>query len=441
MQVSVEVTSGLERKLTVELSGESVAAEIQKRMRDLSKNVKMNGFRNGKVPMSVVKKRFGGQVRSEILDEMARASIGEALQKEDLKLASMPVVEDITGTEPEAMFVIAKFEVYPEFSIEPLDDLTYTRKVATVESADVDRMIETLRDQQSNFDEVERAAADNDQVKCSYEGFVDGELFEGGKDDDASITIGEGRFIPGFEEQLIGASSGDKVDVTVVFPEDYHQEALAGKEANFKVVIISVLGKKLPEVDEAFAKNFGVDDGNIETMRTEISANLEKELKTKVEQDLKAQVTEGLLSKHEIDVPTAMVESEVDMMLNRLKQQFGIPEEQEFNIPRDGFMDEARKRVALGLVFAKLVEENTFEVSDDKVQEALVEMVSMYEETDAVIKWYNEDPERLAPIQSKVMEDQVVEWVLGQGTVAEQASDFESIVKGDQKETEDSETE
>jgi trigger factor len=427
MQVSVETTSALERKLTVSVPAETVDTEAQKRLQQLARNVKLNGFRPGKVPFKVVKKRFGESVRQEVIGEVMQQYFYRAIIQEKITPAGAPFVEPTKNKEGEDFEFTATFEVYPEIEIKDLTDVTIEKPVAEVTDEDLNEMIETLRDQRAQWVEVKRKAKEGDQVVIDFVGTIDGEEFPGGKGENYPLVIGSGSMIPGFEDQLVDAKAGDEVEVKVTFPEDYHAKELAGKEAVFKTTVHAVNKKELPKIGE-LAEALGVEDGNINKMKEDVKANMERELKNALKAKVKTQVMDALLQAHEVEVPKAAIDSEIDALRKQLAQQYGGSEELAANLPAEMFEEQATRRVKLGLLIGSYINQKELTASEEDIDAQLQELASVYEQPEEVIEWYKSDKSRLSQIEQLVLEDKVVDSILAQANVVEKPATFKEIM-------------
>lgn len=430
MQVSVTSSDGLERSMTVEVPAEKVEQEVQQRLKGMVGKVRIDGFRPGKVPFSVVKKRYGQQVRQEVESDLVRSSFYEALEQEKLRPAGVPKIEtDASGSD--ALAFTATFEVYPDVKVEVPSDIVVEKPVVEVQQTDIDNMLEKLRKQRAGWEEVDRAAQDGDQVIIDFLGKVDGEAFEGGESSDYPLELGAKRFIEGFEDQLIGAKAGESRDVNVTFPETYQSEALAGKPAVFEVTVKTVNGAKLPELDDPeFLKALGAEDGSVDTLRNEVRQSMERELKQKIDAQVKEKTLDKLLDANPIELPTALVEDEISQMASQAFQSMGVQGEQEVTDEiRNALGDRARRRVGLGLMVGELIREKGFQASADKVRARIEEMAASYEDPQAVLNWYYQDKSRLSGVEALVLEDQVVEWLLSEIKTEEVSKAFDDIMQ------------
>jgi trigger factor len=427
MQVSVETTQGLERKLTVQLPTQEIDGKVDERLNSLKKTAKINGFRPGKVPMAVIRKRFAGQVRGEILGELINSSFYEAVSQEKLRPAGYPQITPVENSD-EGQFVFdAVFEVYPEFEPANVDSLEIERAVVEVNASDVDDMLETLRKQRGEWNDVERAAADGDQVTIDFNGKVDGEEFAGGKAENAPLVLGSGSMIPGFEDQIVGIKAGEERSIKVTFPEDYQKEDLAGKEAVFDITAHAVKESVLPELNDEFAKNFGLEDGTVDSLRTDVQANMERELKQALDNDIKKQVMDGLLALNAVDIPKALITEEVGRLKNQLAEQ--MP--QGFDpatLDDTMFADDAERRVRLGLIIAELVKSNELKADADKVREQVETIAASYQEPQQVVDYYYGNRELMQNIEGLVLEQQVCDWVVENATVSDIDKSFKDVM-------------
>ena len=422
MQVSVETTSGLGRRMTVQIPADQLDQQVESKLKQLARSVRLDGFRPGKVPMSVVKQRYETQVREETAGELIASSYQEALQQEDLKPAGHPNIER-TGSEPgQELEYVATFEVYPEIELPDLGEVTLERVVAEVVDSDIDNMIEKLRKQRVTWTKAERAAAEGDRLEIDFEGTVDGQPFPGNSGKSVPLELGSGSMIPGFEEQLLGAKAGDNKTVEVTFPADYASSDVAGKAAKFEVTVNSVAEPVLPEVNDEFARAFGVGDGGMSKLRAEVRANMERELAATIKSKLKQQVFEVLLQKAKMEVPTSLIDSEVDALS---KQEAGA----DAGVDRSQFEEEARRRVSLGLLIAEIMQRNQLQVDPERVRQTIEALAQSYEKPEEVVQWYYSNQEMLSGIQTLVMEDTVTDWISGQAKVREVSKTFDEVMQ------------
>lgn len=431
MQVSIETTSGLERRLTVGVPASEVDSEVQKRLQQAAKNIRINGFRKGKVPMKVVKQRYGEGVRQEVLGDVINRSFYEAVRKENVKPAGQPSIEPKQFEEGKDLEYVATFEVYPSVELGDFSKIEVTRPKADVTAEDVDKMIDVLREHQASWKEVDRAAAEGDQVNIDFVGTRDGEEFQGGSAEGQALELGSGSMIPGFEDGLVGLKAGDEKTLSLTFPEDYQAEELRGAAVEFKVKVNSVSEKELPELDKDFYAKFGVEKGGKPQFRKEVKANMSRELKNAIKAKVKNQVMDALLETHKPDMPKALVASEIETLRQQMMQRFG-GQQQDFDVksllPDTMFQEDAERRVALGLIVGEIVKENQIKVDADRVREMVEELASTYEEPEAVVNYYYENRQLLSSVESAALEDQVVDFILDKANVTDESSSYDDIV-------------
>ncbi|RLA48507.1 MAG: trigger factor [Gammaproteobacteria bacterium] len=439
MQVSIETTSGLERRLTVGVPAERIDTEVNSRLQKAAQNVKLPGFRPGKVPMKVMRQRFGPGVRQEVLGEVMSQSFQEAVMQEKLRPAGQPSIEPKNMDAGKDLEYVATFEVFPDVDVVEMQGFAVEKAVAKVTAEDVDDIIDVFRKQQGSWGTVERAAAEGDKVNVDYVGTKDGEAFEGGTAQDSELELGSGRMIPGFEDGIVGMAAGEEKVLELGFPDDYHSEELKGAAVEFKVTLNSVLELVPAELNEELFVKYGVEDGDEEQFRKEVAQNMSRELKTAVEGKLKQQVMDAVVDAHEaVEVPRALVEQEIAALRNQMLQQFGgaVSQDMDLNslLPDDMFSDNAQRRVKLGLVMAELITKHELQADADKVREAIEEMASTYQDPEEVINYYYSNQEQLASVESKVLEDQVVEKLLDDANITENECSYQDAISQKQAE-------
>lgn len=430
MQVSVETTQGLERRLTITVPAESVDNAVKARLQQLAKTQRINGFRPGKVPVSVIKKRYGQAVRQEVAGDVMQQNFYQAIVQEKINPAGMPAFELTKDQDGEDLEFVAKFEVYPEVEVKGVEEIELEKTVVEISDADLDNMMETLQKQHGEWKEVRRKARKDDRVVIDFVGTVDGEEFEGGKAEDFTLELGKGRMIPGFEEPLVGAKKGEEVTVDVTFPEDYHAEALKGKAAQFAVSVKKVEGLNLPKVDEEFAKLFGIEDGDVEALKAEVRKNMERELSTTLKNELKEAVIAKLIEKNEMDVPAALVEQEINALREQAKQRFSqqgggvnMPE-----LPGDLFKDNAKRRVTIGLLLGEIIKQNELKADQEKVDSLIETMASAYEDPQEVVEYYKNNQELMQQMQNVALEEQAIEWVVSKAKTTDVTKAFDEVM-------------
>ncbi|PXX90913.1 trigger factor [Marinobacter vulgaris] len=432
MQVSVETTSNIERRMTIGVPAQEIDQAVQKRLQETARTVKMNGFRPGKVPMSVVKRRFGDSVRQEIVGEVMRDNYIKALQEQDINPAGWPKFEPKTMEEGKDLEFVAVFEVLPEVELGDFSKISVEKPKAEITDKDVDNMIDNLRRQQATMKSVKRKSKNKDVVLIDFKGFVDGEEFEGGAAENHKLTLGSGQMIPGFEKGIVGGKAGEEFEIEVTFPEDYQNEELAGKPAKFEIKINDVQEPQLPELDAEFFKKFGIDAEDEATFREEVQKNMERELKQAVSNKVKNDVVEGLLESTELEVPTSLVDQEIDRLRQDAVQRFGgqIDPQQ---LPKEIFEEQARRRVKTGLLFQEVVKQNDLKADPAKVDEKIQEIASTYEQPEEVVAHFNSSPDQKQQIESSVLEDAVVDLILEQAQVTEKKLKYEEAIQAGQQ--------
>lgn len=428
MQVSVENTSALERRMTIGVPAERIETEVNKRLQQTARRAKVPGFRPGKVPMSVIRQRYEASARQEALGDLIQETFYEAVVEQKLNPAGAPAVEPKVFEKGKDLEYVATFEVFPEFEVKGLDGIEIERQDASVEDADIDKMLDVLRKQGIRYEAVDRAAANDDQLTLDFVGTQDGEAFAGGSAEGTKLVLGSGRMIPGFEDGLVGAKAGDERVLDLTFPEDYQNLDLAGKAAQFKVTVKEVAAPELPELNEAFFKQFGVEETTVEGFRAEVRKNMDRELRQALKTKVKNQVMDGLLAANQIDVPAALISNEVDRLRVQAVQQFGgnIQPEQ---LPAELFSEQAKRRVLLGLIIAEMVKQFELKPDDARVRELIEEMAAAYQEPEQVVKWYYQNEQQLNEVRSVVLEEQVVDTVLKQAKVTDKQVSYEDAVK------------
>ena len=428
MQISVESTSALERRMTIGVPVERIENEINKRLQQTARRAKVPGFRPGKVPMSVIRQRYEGSARQEALGDLIQATFYEAVVQEKLNPAGSPAVEPKVFEKGKDLEYVATFEVFPEFKVADFDAIEVERLQAEVSDADLDNMLEILRKQNTRFEAVERAAENGDQLNIDFVGKVDGEAFAGGAAKGTLLVLGSGRMIPGFEDALVGVTKGEERLINPTFPADYQNLDLAGKIAEFTVTVNSVEAPALPELNAEFFALFGVKDGSLEDFRAEVRKNMQRELRQAIKSKVKNQVMDGLLSSNPIEVPKSLVTSEIGRLRVQAVQQFGgnINPDQ---LPAELFEEQAKRRVILGLVVAEVVKQHELKPDDARVRSLIEEMASAYQEPEQVVAWYYKNDQQLNEVRSVVLEEQVVDTVLQKAKVTDKTVSYEEAIK------------
>ncbi len=432
MQVSVEAKDGFERRMTVEVPAERVNTEVEKRLKKIASTARLDGFRPGKAPISVIRGRYDGQVREEVFREMLQSTYFEALSQEKLQPAGEPRIEPLEKKPKDGFGYTATFEVMPEVALNEMSDITIKRPVARVEESDIDEMVEKLRTQRATWTAVDRAAEDGDQITINFKGYINGELFDGGSADDVPLKLGSSQMIEGFESGLVGIKAGESRTLELTFPEDYQAANLAGKEAKFEVEATKISISEMPEVDEEFAKMFSAT-GNLADLRNDIRSNMERELKSRVNSSVKEQAMQALLDANNLDVPGALIEEEAATLKKQAEAEMagnatGGNTKQE--LPLELFMENAKRRVSLGLIMGEVIKAHSLDVDADRLKAKIEQIAADYEDPKTVVDWYYNNKEQLNQLENVVLEEQVVDWVLDQVKVEEEQASFAGLTSG-----------
>ncbi|WP_022939772.1 trigger factor [Psychromonas hadalis] len=430
MQVSVEASQGLERTLTITVAAEQFEKEFDGRIRQLSKTQRVDGFRPGKVPVSVIKKRFGAAIENEVAGEVMQRNFFEAIVAEKLNPAGAPKVAPKARKKGEEFTFTATFEVYPDVKLAELAELTLEKETAEVTDADLDKMLDTLRKQHATWSDVEVDSVDGNQVTVDFEGSIDGEVFEGGKAEGFQIVLGSGRMIPGFESGIVGNKVGSEFTLDVNFPEDYHAENLKGKAAQFVIKLTKVEEQILPEITEEFVKKFGVESGDIEALKTDVKQNMQRELEQVLKNSAKDVVLTALVAGNEIEVPKALIEGEVTILRKQAMERYGkqmdpknLPE-----LPAELFAEQAEKRVKVGLLLGEVIKGNELKVDQDKVTALIESAASAYENPTEVIEYYKNNKEMMQNMENVALEEQAVDFIIEKAKVSEVNKSFDDVM-------------
>ncbi|MGC1097322.1 trigger factor [Pantoea agglomerans] len=428
MQVSVETTQGLGRRITITVAADSIESAVKKELVDVARKVRIDGFRKGKVPMNIVAQRYGASVRQDVLGELMTRNFVDAIIKEKINPAGAPNYVPGEYKEGQDFTYAVEFEVYPEVELKGLENIEVEKPVVEVTDADVDTMLDTLRKQQANWIESDAAAGPEDRATIDFNGSVDGEEFEGGKASDFVLAMGQGRMIPGFEEGVVGHKAGETFTIDVKFPDDYHAENLKGKDAKFEIVLKKVETRELPELTEEFIKRFGVEDGSVAGLRTEVRKNMDRELKGAIRNRIKTQAIDGLVEANEIDVPAALVDSEIDVLRRQAAQRFGGNEQQALELPRELFEEQAKRRVVVGLLLGEVIRTHELKADEARVSTMIEDMASAYEDPQEVIEFYSKNNELMNNMRNVALEEQAVEAVLAKAKVTEKETNFQDLM-------------
>ena len=433
MQVSVEKTSELSRTMTVCIPEAVVQKKMADRLKSLAREIKIDGFRPGKVPQEVVKKMYGERVRGEIAGDLIKDTYYDALEGQDLKPAGHPHIQPLD--EIDGFKYTAVFEVYPEISLKGIDELEIVRPLSSVSDTDVDGMIEKLRVQKQTWRVVDRPAQNSDNVTINFSGTSEGENFTDGKLEDFKVICGQKKMISGFEDNLLGLTAGAHKTFILNFPEDYGNEKLAGKAAEFEVDVVEVEEPVLAEIDEAFIKAYGIEDGLIESFRADVKNNMQRELDQALRSKLKSSVMDALYGKVKLTVPNTLVDVEIESLMKPYietakRQKMKL---EDLKLPRDSFEDQAKRRVALGLILGEVIQKESIKLDNDKVRSTIEDMAKSYERPEDVVAWYYSDESRLNEVQQMVLEDQVVEWLVAQAKVSDETVNFNDVMDKQQR--------
>lgn len=433
MAVNVETLEKLERKMTLTLPVETIQNEVNARLRKLARTVKMDGFRPGKVPMSIVAQRYGYSVQYEVMNDKVGEAFFNAAGEAELRVAGQPTITEKDGAPEGQVAFDAVFEVFPEVKIGDLAMAEIEKVSAEVGEEAIERTIDILRKQRRSFAQraKDAAAEDGDRVTIDFAGTIDGEPFDGGKAEDFQFVIGEGQMLKEFEDAVRGMKVGENKTFPLAFPEDYHGKEVAGKTADFMVTLDKIEAAHLPEVNEQLAKSLGVKDGTVESLRADIRSNLERELKFRLNQRNKQAVMDALIAKSELDLPKSSVQAELDRMVESARADLkarGIKDVEKLPIPEDSFRPQAEQRVRLGLVVAELVKANELAAKPEQIKAQVEELAASYEKPDEVVRYYYADNRRLADVEAMVIENNVTEHVLGQAKVTEKQIGFDELM-------------
>ncbi len=429
MQVSVEKTSELSRKLTVTLPEEKIRQQVDSRLQSLSSKAKIDGFRPGKVPQTVVRKRYGQQVREEVVSDLIQSSFYEAVRDEKLNPAGAPQIKANKVDEGEGLEYEASFEIMPDFVPMPLETLEVKRFASAVGEDDIQGMIQRLREQRKSWKSVDRASAKDDRVVIAFEGTQGEESFTNGRVDDFPVVLGSGQMIPGFEDKLTGVKAGAALDFDLEFPAEYPGEKLAGKTGHFAVEVLKVEEPVLPELDADFVKSFGVESGELAGFQADIRINMEREMKRALKSRTKSSVMDQLFDRNSIQLPNVLVQDELNDLLkpyHESARKHKQPVDEEAMKPQLEPM--ARRRVALALILGKLIDAHGVKVDPARVRSAVEELAASYEDSDEVVRWYYADTSRLREVENMVLEDQIVDLILEKATSKEERIDFQALM-------------
>jgi len=427
MQVSVESTGALERRMEVSVPRERVEQAIDERLQRVGRSAKLKGFRPGKAPLKVIKQQFGAQVRQEVLSDLMQSSFAEAVNSQKLSPAAGPRIEPISTGPGEDLKYRAVFEIFPEVELKLVDGLKIERPVAEVTESDVDAMVQNLREQRPRFNEVDRPGAEGDRVTMDFNGLLDGKGFEGSKGEGVAVLLGGGRMLADFERGVTGAKAGDSLTIDVRYPDDYHNKSLAGQTAAFDVQVKKVEEKVLPELDDEFCSEYGVLEGGMEQLRSEVRENMGRELTTNIRTRLKQQLLDRLLEGNPVEVPRGLVDAQVREMQIDAARRIGARDASQIP-PPETFQEPARRRVALGILISELIKSRGIELDRARVEERLAELAADYPDPAPVLKAYRENADAMRQVESLVLEEQVIDYLLERAESKDRPMSFKDLM-------------
>ncbi|MEZ5512776.1 MAG: trigger factor [Steroidobacteraceae bacterium] len=426
MQVSVTATAGLERRVEVAVPAARVSGEVQERLKKIARSARLNGFRPGKAPFAVIQKQFGEQVYSEVVGDLMRETFSQAVAQEKLTPAAGPRIEPLDTTPGADLKYAAIFEVMPQFKLADPATLKLERPAATVTDADLDAMIESMRAQRPVFTEVARAAKDTDRVSVDFDGTIDGAPFDGGQGRDVGIIVGAGRVMEDFERAVAGRKVGEQSKFEAKFPDDHANKALAGKTASFALTVKKVEEQALPPLDDAFVAEFGIAEGGIERLRSEVRSSMERELAEAIKSRLRSQLLDALYKANPLEVPKSMLDEQIQELQVDMLRRMGAKEVKELP-PREPFEEPARRRVALGLILGEVLQSEAIKVDRKRVQERLNEMSAAYPNAEEVRRNYLQNANAMRQIEAAVLEDQAIEGLLARAQLTDKPATFSEL--------------
>lgn len=430
MQTQGEASNSLERNIELSVSREKVEAEVGQRLKRLAPKIKVQGFRPGKVPMKIVTQQYGHQVEHEVLGELLQQQFGESIRQANYRVAGIPNFESINSETDNSDYAFrATFEIYPDIELGDLNSFTINKPVLQIGDAEIQKTLNILRKQRTSYKPASRPAQTGDRVNINYQGSLEGQSFAGGQADDYSVILGNGHLLEDFEKSILGMNTGEEKTFDMTFPEDYSGKEVAGKKVTFTIKLNKVEAPELPEVNSEFAKSLGIEDGDVEKMQAEIKANLQREVTQRIRVKLKEQVMQSLLDKIPVEVPKILIQQEIDRLIEEVQNTRtarGFPKSS--NLQRDSFLENAERRVKLGLILSKLIETNELGVKPEQVKDFINEHAQSYENPEQVVKWHYASPERLKEIEPLVLEENAVSWILDQARIVDQSITFDELM-------------
>ncbi|MCI7352921.1 MAG: trigger factor [[Actinobacillus] rossii] len=425
---TIETTQGLERRVTITIPATEVETAVREELKRAARNVRVDGFRKGKVPAQIVEKRFGASIRQDVLNDLLPRHFFDLAFKEKVNLAGRPTFAVESYEDGKDVVFTATFEVYPEVELKGLENIKVEKPVVEITEKDVDNMVDVLRKQQATWAESAETAKADDRVTIDFVGSVDGEEFEGGKASDFVLAMGQGRMIPGFEDGIMGKKAGEQFDINVKFPEEYHAENLKGKDAKFAITLKKVENQVLPELTDEFVTKFGPNTKTVADLRAEIQKNMERELKNALTSRVKQQVIDGLIAENALEVPTAAVDQEIEVLREQAAQRFGGNAQQAAQLPRELFEEQAKRRVQVGLLFSAVIKANELTADEERVKAMIADIASAYEQPAEVVEFYAKNAELTNNVRNVVLEEQAVDAVLAKAQVTEKKASFDEIM-------------
>ena len=414
MQVKIESTGTLERKMRIELPAERIEQEVESRLKRVGKTAKIKGFRPGKVPAKVVRQHYGGQVRQEVLSDLMGQSYRDAVQQENLNPVAQPRIEPEFSESGDTFAYTATFEVLPEVKLKGLDKIEVAVPDIDIQDSDCDDMIDNLRRQKATWKVVERESAEGDRVIVDFEGKLKGEIFKGGTGKEVPVVLGEGQMLEDFEKALFGVKADDEKTFKVKFPKDYQSEELAGKKVDFSIRVHKVEEQELPPLDDSLAELYGVEEGGLEKLKSDVRDNMKREADQRIRGDIREQAMKGLLEANPVEVPKALAHQEAHSMQHEVMRQYGI-EDHDQAPPIDKFLENAEKRVRLSLLIHQLIEDNDIQLDRERVKARVEQMCAGYENSEDMVNMYLSNQQIMSQIEPMVLEEQAVDWIVKNG--------------------------